>query len=86
MLQGTDLEWFRRLRGITGHELTAAGGITTLQEVRALLDLGIHVALGMAIYTGTLQLGDLAKMSKASVEKTNTRMAGPADNGASGPV
>jgi phosphoribosylformimino-5-aminoimidazole carboxamide ribotide isomerase len=86
MLQGTDLEWFRRLRAITGHELTAAGGITTLQEVRALLDLGIHVALGMAIYTGTLQLSHLAEMSKASVEKTNTRTAGPAENGASGPV
>jgi len=29
MMQGTDLDWFRRLRGATGHELTAAGGITT---------------------------------------------------------
>ncbi len=29
MMQGTDLAWFRRLRAATGHELTAAGGITT---------------------------------------------------------
>ncbi len=27
MMQGTDLEWFRRLRAATGHEITAAGGI-----------------------------------------------------------
>ena len=25
MMQGTDLEWFRRLRGVTALELTAAG-------------------------------------------------------------
>ena len=36
MLQGTDLDWFRRLRATTPLELTAAGGITTLEEVREL--------------------------------------------------
>src|ERR1035437_6792869 len=30
MMQGTDLDWFRRLRAATTHEITAAGGITTL--------------------------------------------------------
>src|SRR6476620_3027735 len=42
MMQGTDLDWFRRLRNATSLELTADGGITTLEEVRALLDLHIH--------------------------------------------
>lgn len=60
MLQGTDLEWFRRLRALTRHELTAAGGITTLDEIRELHQLGIHAALGMAIYTGRLDLKELA--------------------------
>src|SRR5579864_1021626 len=50
MLEGTDLGWFRRLRAATKHELTAAGGITTLQEIGELQSLGIHAALGMAIY------------------------------------
>jgi phosphoribosylformimino-5-aminoimidazole carboxamide ribotide isomerase len=59
MLQGTDLAWFRRLRAATRLELTAAGGITTLEEVRELLAMGIHAALGMAIYTGRLSLEDL---------------------------
>jgi phosphoribosylformimino-5-aminoimidazole carboxamide ribonucleotide (ProFAR) isomerase len=62
MLQGTDLEWFRRLRAATSLELTAAGGITTLAEVRALLDMNIHAALGMAVYTGRLSLGELAEL------------------------
>jgi len=62
MMQGTDLEWFRRLRAATSLELTAAGGISTLEEVRALLDMGVHAALGMAIYTGRLRLEDLAEL------------------------
>ena len=62
MMQGTDLDWFRRLRNATSLELTAAGGITTLEEVRALLDLHIHAALGMAIYTGRLDLHQLAQL------------------------
>lgn len=62
MMQGTDLEWFRRLRAATSHELTAAGGITTLEDVRALQDMNVHAALGMAIYTGKLSLEELARI------------------------
>lgn len=60
LMQGTDLDWFRRLRAATKHELTAAGGITTLEEIRELKKLEIHAALGMAIYTGRLSLDELA--------------------------
>ncbi|GAB4368912.1 MAG: 1-(5-phosphoribosyl)-5-[(5-phosphoribosylamino) methylideneamino]imidazole-4-carboxamide isomerase [Bryobacter sp.] len=59
MLAGTDLDWFRKLRAGTQLPITAAGGITTLDEVRALLDMGVNAALGMAIYTGRLSLDDL---------------------------
>ncbi len=62
MLEGTDLDWFRRLRRTTQHELTAAGGIATLEEIRELQRLDIHAALGMAIYTGRLSLEELAGM------------------------
>jgi phosphoribosylformimino-5-aminoimidazole carboxamide ribotide isomerase len=61
MMQGTDLAWFRRLRAATQHELTAAGGITTLEEIRELAAMNIHAALGMAIYTGRLDLAELAR-------------------------
>jgi phosphoribosylformimino-5-aminoimidazole carboxamide ribotide isomerase len=63
MMQGTDLDWFRRLRAITRHELTAAGGITTMEEIRQLDALDIHAALGMAIYTGRLSLDELRRLS-----------------------
>ncbi|HTX38899.1 MAG TPA: 1-(5-phosphoribosyl)-5-[(5-phosphoribosylamino)methylideneamino] imidazole-4-carboxamide isomerase [Bryobacteraceae bacterium] len=63
MLRGTDLDWFRRLRAATSLELTAAGGITTLDDVRALRDMGVHAALGMAIYTGRLSLEELAALA-----------------------
>ena len=49
LMQGTDLDWFGRLRAATSHELTAAGGITTIEEIRELQKMGIHAALGMAI-------------------------------------
>lgn len=62
MLEGTDLDWFRRLRAATSLEITAAGGITTIEEIRELQRLGIHAALGMAIYTGRLNLEDLANL------------------------
>jgi phosphoribosylformimino-5-aminoimidazole carboxamide ribotide isomerase len=61
MLQGTDLDWYRRLRDCTRHELTAAGGITTIEEIDELTRLGIHAALGMAVYTGRLKLDDLRR-------------------------
>ena len=64
MMQGTDLDWFRRLRAATALEITAAGGITTLDDVRALLAMDIHAALGMAIYTGRLSLGELAELGR----------------------
>jgi phosphoribosylformimino-5-aminoimidazole carboxamide ribotide isomerase len=68
MLQGTDLGWFRRLRAATSHELTAAGGITTLDDVRELLAMNVHAALGMAIYTGRLDLAELAAMNRGEAE------------------
>jgi phosphoribosylformimino-5-aminoimidazole carboxamide ribotide isomerase len=64
MMEGTDLDWFRRVRAATSLEITAAGGITTLEEVRALLSMNVHAALGMAVYTGRLSLEDLAGLLK----------------------
>jgi phosphoribosylformimino-5-aminoimidazole carboxamide ribonucleotide (ProFAR) isomerase len=49
-LQGTNVEWFRSLRAVTELPITAAGGITTDEEIEALEELGMHAALGMSIY------------------------------------
>jgi phosphoribosylformimino-5-aminoimidazole carboxamide ribotide isomerase len=61
-MKGTDLAWFRHLRRLTKLPITAAGGIRSMREVRALEKIGMHAAVGMAIYTGRL-----------SVEKTRPR-------------
>lgn len=65
MMQGTDLDWFARLRAATAMEITAAGGITTMDDIRALTAMDIHCALGMAIYTGRLSLSELAALQTA---------------------
>ena len=48
--QGTNLAWFRSLRSVTHLPITAAGGITTDEEINALEEIGMNAALGMAIY------------------------------------
>jgi phosphoribosylformimino-5-aminoimidazole carboxamide ribotide isomerase len=59
MMKGTDLAWFENLRKTTEHELVAAGGITTHEEINALTSMNIHCAIGMALYTGRFRLEDL---------------------------
>lgn len=53
-MRGTDLAWFRKLRRVTSLPITAAGGIRSMREVRALERMGMNSAVGMAIYTGRL--------------------------------
>ncbi len=65
MMQGTDLAWFENLRSATKHELIAAGGITTLDDIEALSRINIHCAIGMSIYTGKLSLDELRRFNAA---------------------
>lgn len=53
-MQGTNLVWFRKLRRLTDLPITAAGGIRSHKEVRALEKLGMHAAVGMALYLGKM--------------------------------
>ncbi|MFM7282853.1 MAG: phosphoribosyl-ATP diphosphatase [Planctomycetia bacterium] len=58
-MQGCDLEFARRLRSACpAHELVVAGGVCTAQEIRALDELGIDAQVGMALYSGRLDLAD----------------------------
>ena len=63
MMQGTDLEWFAGLRELTTLPITAAGGITTIQDVASLLAMNVDAAIGMAVYTGRLSLTDLLALT-----------------------
>ena len=49
-MKGTNLAWFRALRRATELPITAAGGIRSHREVRALERIGMNAAVGMALY------------------------------------
>jgi phosphoribosylformimino-5-aminoimidazole carboxamide ribotide isomerase len=54
LMQGTDMEAIAAVRAATRKPLTAAGGITTREEIDELHALGVDAVVGMAIYTGRL--------------------------------
>jgi phosphoribosyl-ATP pyrophosphohydrolase/phosphoribosyl-AMP cyclohydrolase len=58
-LQGTDLDFARRIREAAGDvAVTIAGGITTAEEVAALDRLACDAQIGMALYKGELGLAE----------------------------
>ena len=55
--QGTNLELYRELVQIEGLDITASGGVSSLEELRELEAMGVRAAiLGKALYTGRLDL------------------------------
>ena len=54
-MRGTNLDWFRALRSATQLPITAAGGIRSRTEVRALERIGMNAAVGMALYLNRLR-------------------------------
>jgi phosphoribosylformimino-5-aminoimidazole carboxamide ribotide isomerase len=56
LMRGTDMAAITSLRAATTRPLTAAGGITTREEIARLDAMGIDAVVGMAIYTGRLSL------------------------------
>jgi phosphoribosylformimino-5-aminoimidazole carboxamide ribotide isomerase len=56
LMQGTDLDAIKAVRDATTRPLIAAGGVTTQAEIDELDRLGIDAVVGMAIYTGALDL------------------------------
>jgi len=57
LMEGTDLEAIMTVKRATTRRLTAAGGITTQHEIDLLGQEGIDAVVGMAIYTGRLDVG-----------------------------
>jgi phosphoribosylformimino-5-aminoimidazole carboxamide ribotide isomerase len=55
-LQGFPIESARPLRAATTHQLIVAGGVSTLEEIQQLDATGLDAVVGMAIYTGQIDL------------------------------
>lgn len=60
LMGGIDMQAVQAVRAATSRALTAAGGITTKEEIVALDAMKVDAVVGMAIYTGTLSLDDPA--------------------------
>ncbi len=60
LMRGTDMEAILAVRRATARRVTAAGGITTREEIDRLHAEAVDAVVGMAIYTGQLSLDDLA--------------------------
>jgi phosphoribosylformimino-5-aminoimidazole carboxamide ribotide isomerase len=56
LLTGTDIDAVLAVKGATDHPVIAAGGIRSLDEVDRLDALGIDAVVGMAIYSGRLDV------------------------------
>ena len=66
MLQGTNLEIYRRLTAETGLQVIASGGISFTDEIRALRDMGVYGAIvGKALYEGALDLSQALALAEA---------------------
>ena len=63
MMEGTNLGIFKDLRELTKNSITAAGGISSINEIRELEKMKINSALGMSLYTGKINFQDLVELN-----------------------
>ena len=56
LLQGIPMDVVAGLRGLTSRRLIAAGGIRSQQEIDNLDSIGVDAVVGMAIYSGLLEI------------------------------
>jgi phosphoribosylformimino-5-aminoimidazole carboxamide ribotide isomerase len=56
LMRGVDRPAIERVRAATTCRVTAAGGVTTMEEVDWLDSIGVDAVVGMAVYTGRLKL------------------------------
>ena len=81
LMGGIDMEAVRNVRDATSRRLSAAGGITTWDEIHALDAMGIDAVVGMAVYTGTLELEGLGTRRWALGGRGRRRVGAPQRDG-----
>ncbi|MCL2033186.1 MAG: 1-(5-phosphoribosyl)-5-[(5-phosphoribosylamino)methylideneamino]imidazole-4-carboxamide isomerase [Oscillospiraceae bacterium] len=64
-MQGTNMEIYKRLQSGVACNFIASGGISSLKEIRELLQLGVYGAIvGKAIYQGALKLEEVLSICR----------------------
>jgi len=66
-LSGTDIKAVKRLKSLTNNKITVAGGVSSINEIKEIAELGEDVQIGMSLYTGKLDL------KEAFIESINWR-------------
>ena len=56
LMQGFDFEKVKKLVKLTKNKITVAGGIATIGDIKKLENLGCNSQIGMALYTGKIDL------------------------------
>ena len=70
VLQGTNLDIYKKLAEIDGLDIVASGGITYLNEIETLRDYGTYAAIvGKAVYAGKLSLPEVIKTADGGERK-----------------
>ena len=64
-MQGTNREMYKKLKDELSINIIASGGISNLDDVKALKDLGMYGAIiGRAYYTGAIDIAEAIKIAK----------------------
>ena len=64
-MQGTNVPLYRSLSEALGMEIIASGGVSSMEDVRALAEMDIHGAIiGKAYYTGAISLREAIEVAK----------------------
>lgn len=62
-MKGTNLPLYERLSKLSGIDITASGGVSTLDDLKALKDMDIYGAiLGKAMYNGAIVLSEALEL------------------------
>lgn len=66
-LRGANRALYRDLQARTALDITASGGVSTLEDIRALRELGLYAAIvGKAYYTGAISLPEALAIADAA--------------------
>ena len=64
-MKGTNLELYRKIVSKVSLDITASGGVSALDDVRTLKEIGVYGAIiGKAYYTGAIRLEDAMEIAE----------------------
>jgi phosphoribosylformimino-5-aminoimidazole carboxamide ribotide isomerase len=70
-LAGPNFGQLEALRGAVSCDIVASGGVTSLEDVRKLAEMGLYGAiLGKALYKGTIALSEALEIAGANGRKS----------------